>query len=149
MAEGAVLGIIEIYDKIIEEKRPTPARFHYLFNLRDISKVIQGMLMIKPVSCSSPESFAKLWMHEICRVFHDRLINQDDRDWFTHQICDLANVFLRVRMEHDELFVKGKMFFGDILKLDSTKNYEEIKDHNKLKNTLNDFLEDYNMSSSA
>ena len=36
--------------------------------------------------------------------------------------------------------------FGDLLKLDSSKNYEEIKDINKLKNTLIDFLDDYNVT---
>lgn len=105
--------------------------------------------MVKPVSCSSPETFAKLWMHEVCRVFHDRLINEEDREWFTRQLCDLGNVYLRVRLEHDDLFVKGRILFGDILKLDSSKNYEEIRDVTKLKNTLTDYLEDYNMGSSA
>lgn len=31
---------IEIYQKISEELRATPAKFHYMFNLRDVSKVI-------------------------------------------------------------------------------------------------------------
>lgn len=50
LTEGAILATIEVYQKIIEEKRPTPAKFHYLFNLRDVSKVFQGMLMTKPIS---------------------------------------------------------------------------------------------------
>jgi len=44
------------------------------------------------------------------------------------------------------LFVNGHLLFGDLLKLDSSKNYEEIKDVNKLKSTLIEFLEDYNIS---
>lgn len=31
---------IEVYQKISQALRPTPARFHYLFNLRDVSKVL-------------------------------------------------------------------------------------------------------------
>jgi dynein heavy chain len=50
LGDGVVMATIEVYQKIIEEKRPTPARFHYLFNLRDVSKVFQGILMTKPVS---------------------------------------------------------------------------------------------------
>lgn len=41
---------IEIYQKISEELRATPAKFHYAFNLRDVSKVIQGILMSHPKS---------------------------------------------------------------------------------------------------
>ena len=41
---------IEIYQKISEELRATPAKFHYMFNLRDVSKVIQGILMSHPKS---------------------------------------------------------------------------------------------------
>jgi dynein heavy chain len=50
MDEPIVASTIEIYQRITEELRPTPACFHYLFNLRDVSKVVQGILMCKPVS---------------------------------------------------------------------------------------------------
>ena len=102
--------------------------------------------MIKPVSCSTGEIFAKLWMHECCRVFHDRLINEADKKWFTKLMAELSNVYFKSRFEHDDIFVNGKLLFGDLLKLDSTKNYEELKDVNKLKNTLIDFLDDYNVT---
>ena len=103
--------------------------------------------MTKPISISQPEVFAKLWMHECLRVFHDRLINSEDKLWFTKMVCELTNVYFRCRFEHDELFTgQGHLLFGDLLKLESSKNYEEIKDHNKLKSILQEFLEDYNIS---
>jgi dynein heavy chain len=48
LISGTVSATIEIYQKISQELLPTPAKFHYTFNLRDISKVFQGVLMVKP-----------------------------------------------------------------------------------------------------
>ena len=40
LEEAAVSSTIEIYFRIQDELRPTPSKFHYLFNLRDVSKVM-------------------------------------------------------------------------------------------------------------
>jgi dynein heavy chain len=36
---GIVAGTIDMYQDIIKEMKPIPAKFHYTFNLRDVSKV--------------------------------------------------------------------------------------------------------------
>ena len=129
--------------------RPTPAKFHYLFNLRDVSKVFQGVLMTKPISIQNPEVMAKLWVNESQRVFYDRLINNEDKLWFTKLIIELLNRCFRINIEHDLIFVKDKIMFGDLLKLDAPiKLYEEIRDKNKMFKVLNGMLDDYNMSNS-
>ena len=43
--------------------------------------------MAKPIIINSIEILAKLWIHETSRVFHDRLINDSDRNWFMETIC--------------------------------------------------------------
>ena len=39
MTNALVNGTIEVYDRIVTEKLPIPSKFHYTFNLRDVSKV--------------------------------------------------------------------------------------------------------------
>ena len=149
MCESAVISTIEIYEKISAEKRATPVKFHYLFNLRDVSKVIQGILMTKPVSINDGEVFSKLWAHEICRVFCDRLIDKEDTDWFIEQVMEKLNGNFKSSLELNDLFGETKIMFADVLKLDAPiRLYEEIRDKNKLVKQLNSSLEDYNFSSS-
>ena len=45
--------------------------------------------MVRPVSFSTPEGMARLWCNEVMRVFHDRLINNEDKRWFTEMTFDL------------------------------------------------------------
>lgn len=37
--QGLVCGTIDIYQDIAKEMKPIPSKFHYTFNLRDVSKV--------------------------------------------------------------------------------------------------------------
>ena len=80
LSEALTRATIEVYEKIQKEKLPIPSKFHYTFNLRDVSKVFQGILMVKYLKDAN--QVGRLWAHETSRVFADRLINDEDRDWF-------------------------------------------------------------------
>jgi len=78
-ADPIIKASVEIYIKTIKDFLPTPTKSHYTFNLRDMSKVIQGMLMINLEYLDNKEYLVYLWTHETFRVFRDRLVDEKDR----------------------------------------------------------------------
>jgi dynein heavy chain len=90
-AEPLIKASVDIYVKAISDFLPTPTKCHYTFNLRDLSKVIQGMLMIDLENLANKAYLVHLWLHETFRVFRDRLIDEKDRSKFmtiTHEIME-------------------------------------------------------------
>lgn len=67
-----VNGTIDVYNTIRQELLPTPAKSHYTFNLRDLSKVVQGVLRADPGNCKEKGVIIALWVHEAMRVFQVR-----------------------------------------------------------------------------
>lgn len=48
---------------------------------------VQGVLLLKPAvvaegSTENGQKIVRLWVHEVYRVFYDRLINEEDREMF-------------------------------------------------------------------
>jgi len=78
LVPNIVAATVAIYEKVVEGFLPTPANCHYLFNLRDIAKVIQGCLSANRRDFESKEAILRLWIHECLRTFADRFTSMDD-----------------------------------------------------------------------
>ena len=57
---------------VLDTFLPTPAKCHYMFNLRDFAKVIHGIQQVPSTHLRDPNKLIRLWCHENYRVFYDR-----------------------------------------------------------------------------
>lgn len=60
---------------VIVELPPTPSKFHYIFNLKDLSRICAGMLLIDSKLFKLPKQFVRVWRNEFTRVICDRLVD--------------------------------------------------------------------------
>ncbi|XP_039271711.2 dynein axonemal heavy chain 6-like [Styela clava] len=150
-ATNIVDAAIEIYGRMSTDLLPTPAKSHYVFNLRDLSKCIQGIMRADPGVIREQAHIFHLFCHESQRVFHDRLINFDDKTYFNNILSEMASKHFGQTVEPDS-FVTKPIIFGDFMKVGAEKSdriYEDLTDRmEKVKTVLEDYLDDYNLASS-
>ena len=145
----AVGAAIELYISISKCLKPTPSKFHYTYNLRDLSKLFQCMLMTTPRNISGPEIFTRLWIHECMRIFGDRLVTREDKEWLQSYIAKLVLNSFRFDWSIEDLFIKRNIIFSDMYRLDyevHERPYEEITDIKRLGRVLDDALLSYNQA---
>ncbi|ESO88893.1 hypothetical protein LOTGIDRAFT_125424 [Lottia gigantea] len=156
---------IEMFENAISTFLPTPSKSHYLFNLRDFSRVIQGVLLLKPYvvpeGVEGNQKIARLWVHEVYRVFYDRLVDDQDRKNFFKMIKVTFQVHFKEKFNtlFGHLAEAGKvvsddnlrsLLFGDFMaKKEESKVYDEIMDIDELRETMESYLEDYNVMTKA
>uniref|UniRef100_A0A8C6W7X2 Dynein axonemal heavy chain 2 n=1 Tax=Nannospalax galili TaxID=1026970 RepID=A0A8C6W7X2_NANGA len=137
---------LDVYNTVVQRFLPTPAKIHYLFNLRDISKVFQGMLRANKDFHDTKSSITRLWIHECFRVFSDRLVDATDMEAFVNILSDKLGIFFDLTF-HNLCPNKRPPIFGDFLK--EPKVYEDLTDLTVLKTTMETALNEYNLSPSV
>ena len=150
-----VKGTVRIYNTIKRELLPTPSKSHYVYNMRDLSKVFQGMQTINH-QLKDEKHLLRLWTHEILRVFNDRLTNDEDKQWFTgltnqvleEEIGETFASLVDMEEETDAAFKEdmNQFLFCNFLQQskDGTPKYEEVLQRPKLLSVIEESLGDYN-----
>lgn len=119
LASKITSATLELYNKIIQNLPPTPSKFHYIFNLRDLSRITQGLCLSTPDRFDNPGQFVRLWKNECLRVFYDRLISSSDKK-IVNVSFDYRFVFQRKTppVTKDKFLVKCRFVIG--LKISAT-----------------------------
>eukprot|EP00117_Sycon_ciliatum_P019779 scpid3161/ scgid17821/ Dynein heavy chain 2, axonemal; Axonemal beta dynein heavy chain 2; Ciliary dynein heavy chain 2 len=143
LAEPMAISTINLFSIISEKFLPTPAKSHYVFNMRDISKVFQGIYRADKSFHDTKEHLVKLWAHEVLRVFQDRLIQVEDATELRGYLDEQLETHFQMSFEEYCLINGEDAIYVDFLN-ENTQVYEEVEDFEKLRIHLVDHLERYN-----
>ena len=102
------------------------------------SQVMEGLLQAHPSVISLREHCAQLLGHEATRVFHDRLVDEADREFFYKVLSDELHNGFRVRWSPEQL-QNEPFVFGDFLDASSphsTRAYRFVRSYDRLPKVL-------------
>ena len=134
---------------------PTPAKFHYVFKLRDLSRIWLGMIGTQANVISTENIAIQLWRHEVTRVIADRFVNESDKKWFDAAVTKMVKTELGPKYEH---IADSAQYFVDFMRdapeptgeeegdadMELPKIFEPISSLAPLEERLKYFLEQYN-----
>uniref|UniRef100_A0A3Q3B332 Dynein axonemal heavy chain 12 n=1 Tax=Kryptolebias marmoratus TaxID=37003 RepID=A0A3Q3B332_KRYMA len=152
-----VTATMEVYKKAMKNLLPTPAKSHYTFNLRDFSRVIQGCLLLKKESLEHKQTMIRLFVHEVFRVYYDRLVDDKDRAWLFKLMNGILKDHFKESFEQvfDHLKQGSKLveedmrnlLFGDYMNPDledDERLYAEVPSVDTFAEVVESCLEEYN-----
>jgi dynein heavy chain len=97
---------IALWNKVRDGLKATPAKFHYVFTMRDLSRIFQGVLsadmkiintggvVVADEQLDASVVLTRLTRHEAERVFCDRLTNNKDKDYYRGLFRETCTEFL-------------------------------------------------------
>ena len=153
---GVIAATVGVYEKVVEVFLPTPMNSHYLFNLRDIAKVVQGCLSANPRDFDSKEAFLRLWVHECMRTFSDRFTSMEDVSKFRtiidqvmYKNCEAQYKPLMEGQESPDAGPSFADFMGNApaisgTELEPSAPYTELMKLDKLRIVIEEEMSEYN-----
>ncbi|CAF1082209.1 unnamed protein product [Didymodactylos carnosus] len=137
---------LRIYEGVLKYLAPTPTKFHYVFSLRDLSRLVQGLIQTTPERFDTVSKFSRVWVHECIRIFSDRLNDQKDQEIFNNilQTAIEKNFLLKNHMDY---LMRTPILFGDfrnVLQEGEAKIYEDLQDYQAVKAVFEEIIIEYN-----
>ncbi|XP_077869744.1 dynein beta chain, ciliary-like [Saccoglossus kowalevskii] len=142
MAVTIVDGALEVHKKVTSTFLPTAVKFHYVFNLRDLSNIFQGFLFSMPDCLKAPVDFVRLWLHESERVYGDKLIDDKDIEAFAKLKFDYAKKYFE-EIDDEALQAKPNIFCHFASGIGEPK-YLQVEGWDSLSKILVEALDSYN-----
>lgn len=95
---------------------------HYVYSPRELTRWVRGLYeAIKPLENLSLEGLVRVWAHEALRLFQDRLVAEEERQWTDDTVRRIALEYFPTIDEDAAL--KGPILFSNWL----SKNYIPVE----------------------
>nr|XP_040226033.2 dynein axonemal heavy chain 10 isoform X2 [Anopheles coluzzii] len=85
-ADKLIEMTLALFKTLVTKLPPTPSKFHYIFNMKDLSRIFAGLLQIHPSFFKETRHLVRVWRNEFTRVICDRLINEQDQQFMEQQL---------------------------------------------------------------
>ncbi|XP_037134453.1 dynein heavy chain 9, axonemal [Syngnathus acus] len=122
---------------------PTAVKFHYIFNLRDLSNIYQGILFSTSECLKTPVDLLKIYLHESNRVYKDKLVEEQDFQVFDKLQADMVKKFFEDMQESLEKTRKINLYCHFAHGLGEAK-YMPVESWSSLSKNLLEVLDSYN-----
>ncbi|KAF1507297.1 Dynein heavy chain 17, axonemal, partial [Eudyptula minor] len=142
-----VAAALALHQKVASTFLPTAIKFHYLFNLRDLSNIFQGLLFSTPECLKSPVDLVRLWLHEAERVYGDKLVDERDQKGFGKMLADTCRKFFD-ELSEDLVFAKPNIYCHFAQGIGESK-YLPVPSWPALNKLLGEALDNYNEVNAA
>ena len=149
LAPKLVEAMIDLHKMVMNGFLPSAVKFHYTWNLRELSNITQGITRMRKEVFNSSVSAVRLLIHECERVFFDRMLNEADMQKFEDMRKNVTRKhFADLNMEEIEArpnifcsFVNGPN--------DDFTPYLPVTSYDKLRKVLEENLKEYNESNAV
>jgi len=142
LADKIVAATIYLQNTMLKDFLPNAVKFHYQWNLRELSNIFAGLMEARPEYYGYPTSLARLWVHEVSRVYGDRLMTQKDTDIFEEKVREASQKCLE---DVDiEKVLEKPVIFSSFCGTSDDSIYLPVADYDKLKKVLQEKLDEYN-----
>lgn len=89
LARRLAVLTVDLYLQVAKTLLPVPSSPHYLFSMRHVSRVIQGLMRAPARVAMESTTLVTLWRHEVYRTFFDGLTDDKAQRWFHCTIKDM------------------------------------------------------------
>lgn len=156
LIDGLTKSTIELWTTVKAKMLPTPSKFHYTFNMRDLSRIFQGVLFCPHDSVSRGDTLLRLWLHECERVFCDKLATSADKDWYKDAAWKTCSNYFGEATTRSLKLLDEPIYFVDFLRDDiideetdevltaAPKVYEPVPAIGPFKQRVDQFLTEHN-----
>jgi len=141
---------------------PTPKKSHYIFNLRDLSKLVTGLMQASSIVIINKDHLVELFVHESIRIFNDRLVSVEDNKLFYNHLSETVADYFKVHIQNpfykpvEQKSVHSKqvtqklkqtpdseenadiVLYGDFMKSDE-RIYQPLKNWKQIVGVLSDY----------
>ncbi|CAD7696266.1 unnamed protein product [Ostreobium quekettii] len=144
MGVKLVDATIELHGQVMNNFLPSAVKFHYQFNLRELSNITQGLTRMTKEYFKSPLKVARLWNCECERSLKDRMISANDMSVFDGFREAVSKKYFN-DLGFEAVEAQPRLFASfTTVSADDTPIYNEVEGFESLKKTLDDKLVEYN-----